>query len=266
MLPVPSSVEATANAEQSERPATAELGCCPPLNPSILAVPVSDPAFGVFYSSEGGRECIPIAFDLGQTVHELPETRESLLLQVRDPSDRRAWEEFVEIYRPAVYRVAVARGLQHADALDVVQTVFISVANAIGSWQKRGPEGRFRHWLLRVAKNATINAVTRTPRDRPHAGEAEEAMLRELPQPDPEAESLVELEYRRELFVWAAERAREEVHPDTWKAFELTAIEGMSKEDAAREIGKSIGTIYAARSRVMRRLSALVERYVEDRA
>ena len=36
---------------------------------------------------------------------ETPETRESLLLRIRDPRDRDAWFEFVSIYRPLIYRV-----------------------------------------------------------------------------------------------------------------------------------------------------------------
>ena len=191
-------------------------------------------------------------------MHEIPETRESLLLQVQDPSDRSAWEEFVEIYRPVIYRIAVARGLQHADALDLVQTVFIAIARSIDGWKKKNQTTRFRHWLRRVAKNATINAVTRRPPDQPLAKSSVQEMLNQIAQPNQELESLVDLEYRRELFGRAAEQVRVDVHPDTWAAFELTAINGMSKEEAALELSKSIGSIYAARSRVMKRLAALV--------
>ena len=52
-------------------------------------------------------------------VTDLPNTRESLLIRVRDLRDRDAWNQFVQIYRPAVYRLARARGLQDADAQDL---------------------------------------------------------------------------------------------------------------------------------------------------
>ena len=45
-----------------------------------------------------------------------PETRESLLLRIRDPRDRDAWYEFVSIYRPLIYRVARRYGLQEAQS------------------------------------------------------------------------------------------------------------------------------------------------------
>ena len=187
-------------------------------------------------------------------MHDIPETRDSLVFQIKDPDNRIAWEEFVEIYRPVIYRLAVARGLQHADALDLVQTVLISVANSIGRWEKTSPSTRFRHWLLRVARNATINAMTRRPQDQPLAASAE-ALFEKIPEPDQATESLMDLEYRRELYLRAAEQVRVDLHPDTWKAFEFTAIDGMSNTDAARELGKSVGAIYAAKSRVMKQLS-----------
>ena len=194
----------------------------------------------------------------GSAVYEIPETRDSLLLQVKDPDNRRAWEEFVQIYRPVVFRVATARGLQHADALDLTQTVFLAIAKSIGRWEKSNPSTRFRHWLFRVAKNATINAVTRRPREQSLFGLSVDEQLEYDPETDRATESLLELEYRRQLYLRAAEQVRVDVHPDTWKAFELTAVKGMSHGAVAEELGKSIGTIYAARSRVMKRLSLII--------
>ncbi len=187
-------------------------------------------------------------------MQDIPETRESLVLKIRDPHDQQAWDEFVRLYQPVVYRVARTRGLQAADACDLVQTVFIAIAGSIDRWAANDPSVKFRHWLLRVAKNATINALTRRPADQGGAAE----LLAEVEEQNRQSESLIELEYRRELFIRAAEIVRNDVAPDTWKAFELTAIEGLSSESAAAELGKSIGTVYAARSRIIKRLSEVV--------
>ena len=50
---------------------------------------------------------------------QFPETRESLLLQVKDPRDRDAWERFERVYRPVIYRLARQRAMQDADAQDL---------------------------------------------------------------------------------------------------------------------------------------------------
>jgi serine/threonine protein kinase len=64
-----------------------------------------------------------------------PETSESLILRVKDPQDEASWRELVAVYRPVVFRMARSRGLQHEDAEDLAQGVFVSVARAIDQWQ-----------------------------------------------------------------------------------------------------------------------------------
>lgn len=59
-------------------------------------------------------------------LNDFPDTRDSLLVQVRDPANRDAWERFVQIYHPVIVRTALARGLQHADAHDLAQQVLMA--------------------------------------------------------------------------------------------------------------------------------------------
>lgn len=190
---------------------------------------------------------------------EFPETRDSLLVQVQSPDNRAAWDEFVLMYRPVVYRLARRRGLQDADAQDLAQRVLMAVAAAIGTWEKSSESVRFRHWLRRVARNAILNMLTRQPRDRAAGGTSVQEFLQEQPGNDSQAEAQIELEYRRELYLRAARIVRNDVEPDTWRAFELTVIEQRSIDEAAVELEKPVGTIYAARSRIMRRLRQAVQ-------
>jgi RNA polymerase sigma-70 factor (ECF subfamily) len=81
----------------------------------------------------------------------------------------------------------------------------------------------------------------------------------EQPSADLEPDAQIELEYRRELYSRAARIVRGDVEPETWRAFEMTVIENRSIDAAAVELGKPVGTIYAARSRIMRRLRQAVQ-------
>lgn len=197
-------------------------------------------------------------------VTEFPETRDSLLVQVRSPANREAWDEFVLIYRPVIYRLARHKGLQDADAQDLAQRVLMAVASAIGSWEKLSKSVRFRHWLRRVARNAIINALSRQPQDRAAGGSSVQELLLEQPNDDTRADAQIELEYRRELYLRAARIVRGDVEPETWRAFELTVIEEQSVDEAAIELDKPLGTIYAARSRIMRRLRKAVQELEQD--
>ena len=69
---------------------------------------------------------------------------------------------------------------------------------------------------------------------------------------------VLDLEWRREAFRWAADRIRDEFQPKTWEVFWLTAVDGLSAAEAAKQTGKSIGAVYVARSRVMARFQETV--------
>lgn len=190
---------------------------------------------------------------------EFPETRASLLLQMQAGDDSDAWQQFVSIYRPIIYRLARQRGLQDADAQDLAQQVLLSISNSIERWQKNDETVRFRHWLRRVAKNAICNALTRQPRDQAAGGSSIQGLLEEQRDEGDELAREMELEHRRELFFRAAAVVKTDVAADTWQVFQLAVIEGAPIEEVAARLNKSVGAAYAARGRVMNRLRRLVE-------
>lgn len=90
-----------------------------------------------------------------------PETNHSLIRRVKDLRDQHAWSELMALYRPVVHRLARRNGLDHENAEDVVQNVFVSVSTHIQNWEEKPDGPRFRNWLGRVARNAALNALTR---------------------------------------------------------------------------------------------------------
>lgn len=185
---------------------------------------------------------------------EFPETCDSLLVKVQDPANRDAWDLFARIYRPVIVRIAMARGLQHADAQDLSQQVLMAVATAIGTWAKRDDSTRFRNWLSRVTKNAILNALTRRPMDQAVGGSSIEELLREVVDRDEATTAFLENQLRRELYLQAAEMIKAEFRTDSWQSFELSVTGKLTIEEVAQQLGKSVGAIYTARSRIMFRL------------
>ena len=195
---------------------------------------------------------------------DVPDTRDSLLIRIADPCDQGAWEQFARIYRPVVYNVARMRGLQDADAQDVAQQVLIAVARALPTWERRDESTRFRHWLCRIARNATVNMLTRQPKDRAVGGDDDRANHRADDKVDDGVDSQLEREYRRQLFRKAAERVRSRADAITWQAFASTMIDGLSIPDAVAQLNRSEAVIYAARSRIIRRLRDAVKQLEDE--
>lgn len=190
----------------------------------------------------------------------IPETKISLILRLADRDDHEAWQHFETVYRPVVYKTARGKGLQDADAEDVVQQVMASVARALEKRPHDKQRAKFRTWLYRVTHNAIINAIQRRKPDR---GAGDTHVLDQLKQvPLSMAESqMMDSAYQRSVFQWAAERIKAEFQEDTWQAFWITMVDNVSCEAAAEQLGKQIGSIYAARSRVVRRLKQKIQEF-----
>lgn len=191
-------------------------------------------------------------------MHELPDTNESLIARVKDPRDAAAWSEFLAIYRPVVYRLARSRGLQHADAEDLAQQVFMSIARAFERWEPGADMPPFRGWLYRIARNAILKAVTRKKPDRGAGSTSVQELLQETPEAGEEVTAAFLHESRLETFRWAAQEIRSEFTAATWSMFWETSIDGRSVAETAASHGRSAGAVYVARCRVMQRIKERV--------
>jgi hypothetical protein len=94
-------------------------------------------------------------------VTEFPDTRESLLVQVRSAANREAWDEFVLVYRPVIYRLARNRGMQDADAQDLAQRVPYgpSVGLVCDTTSRRSKAACVFDNLVKRTSNATMRSA-----------------------------------------------------------------------------------------------------------
>jgi RNA polymerase sigma factor (sigma-70 family) len=183
-------------------------------------------------------------------------THVSLLVRLRDPHDRAAWAQFVELYGSLVYGFVRQRGMQDADAADLTQEVFQAVAQAVGRWEYDPKRGKFRGWLYAITRNRMARFLHRRGTQPQGSGDtAANQRLSEEPDPTAEPEAAWEEEYHKHAFRLACERVRPVVAPATWDAFWRTAVEGQETPAVARALGMSVGAVYVAKSRVLTRLA-----------
>ncbi|HVC95864.1 MAG TPA: sigma-70 family RNA polymerase sigma factor [Pirellulales bacterium] len=198
------------------------------------------------------------------SVDDSPQTRVSLLVRLRDGSNQVAWREFMQIYGPVVYGFARSRGLQDADAADLMQDVMRSVIGAMGRFDYDRNQGTFRGWLFTVTRNKIFNFLSaRRIRPQGSGDSATNRMLQAEPDPNDGSDDW-EVEYQRRLAGLAMERVKSEFQEKTWRAFWLTAVEGAAAADAARQVGISSGAVYVAKSRVLARLKEEVETIMQQ--
>jgi RNA polymerase sigma-70 factor (ECF subfamily) len=193
---------------------------------------------------------------------EIPPTRASLLVRLRDPRDEAAWAEFVDRYAALVYGYARKQGLQDADAADLAQEVLGAVVSAIGALEYDPAKGAFRNWLFTIVRRKLSDAHAGRARRQAHVSDDPAAKLL-LEQCEAPAEGEWEAEWERRLFARACEQVRATVSDTTWQAFWRTGVEGRPGKQVAAELGLSVAAVYLARSRVLARLKEQVRRLQE---
>ena len=186
--------------------------------------------------------------------NKTPETRQSLILRLRNPDDIRAWHEFAEVYQPLIRSLAIRFGLQKADSDDVTQEVLTRVAKYVENWDSKSENASFRGWLATITRNQTMEFFRERSR-RPTTGADSQIHRLQITL----KESDFDLEHARQLFVWAARRVQTRFETKTWEAFWLTTVEEMTASDCAKKLDTSVAQVYVSRSRVMKALKRAVE-------
>lgn len=193
-----------------------------------------------------------------------PTTSPILLRMLALPGSDDAWEIFIARYGPLIEDRCLRAGLQAADAEDVRADVCCRLVEAMKGFQY-DPARRFRGYLQRAVRNAILThwrILKRRPGWVGRGGDWDESM------PEPLASLGEELDRRIQSRVDEVQRiydrVRFEVGPENWRAFELTAFEGLSGEEAGERLGKSASAVLMAKSRVLKRLRAEATGLDED--
>jgi RNA polymerase sigma-70 factor (ECF subfamily) len=181
-------------------------------------------------------------------------TRVTLLGRLRrNPGDPAAWREFVDHYGAKIYGWCRRWRLQEADAQDVTQAVLLRLAAKMRDFSY-DPARSFRAWLRTLTHHAWSDFLEMRGRaglgsgdsnvgDLLHSVEARADLLREL-----------EEQFDHELLEEATVRVRLRVAPQTWEAFRLTALEGLSGAEAAQQIPMQVAQVFVAKRRVQKML------------
>ena len=178
----------------------------------------------------------------------MQQTPASLLERLRQPGDREAWERFVRLYTPLLCMWARRLGLRGQDVDDLVQEIFAILVPKLPEFRFDAGK-RFRGWLWTV----TANKVREQSRRRAFPAQADQEVLDKLPSPDG-VEIVDESEYRDYLVKRAVKLMRSEFQPTTWQAFWECFSSDRSAAEVADELGMTVDAVYAAKSRVLRRL------------
>lgn len=183
-------------------------------------------------------------------------TRATLLARLRDAADQAAWHEFEAAYRGLILGYCRRRGLQPADAEDVLQSVLLGLMRALPAFEYRPEHGRFRGYLGRAVAHA-IEKLRRRPAaaglDAEHGGLAAD---------DPSWEKAWEEEWVHHHYRRAMERLAADCTPASLAVFQDLLAGGTLATVAARH-GRSPAAVEKIRQRLRERLRTWIAEQVQ---
>ena len=178
-------------------------------------------------------------------------------MRLKSPENGRAWSRFADLYTPLIFFWARKNGLGGHDAADLVQEVMTLVFQKIPEFQYDSRRS-FRGWLRKVTLNKHRERIRKKSLSIEDVGQSQ---LVNVPQKqnghaasDDLASQTWDQDYSKQLVANAIDLMRREFAPKTWQALKLFVSTDRGATDIAKEIGVSPWTIYAAKSRLMKRL------------
>jgi RNA polymerase sigma-70 factor (ECF subfamily) len=180
----------------------------------------------------------------------------SLLHAARDTANEEAWLRLVSVCKPLLFGWLRCQNVQHADAEDLVQEILGTLVLEVPTFQPNENPGAFRCWLRKVLMNRLLN-FRRAKRFhsicRPDS-ELLDRLATLIDDPRSDLTRWWDEDHNGHVAWKVMQRIEPEFQPKTLQAFRRVALEGADPKLVAVELKLSLASVYAAKSRVLRRL------------
>ncbi|MFV1967522.1 MAG: RNA polymerase sigma factor [Pirellulaceae bacterium] len=196
----------------------------------------------------------------------MEETSLSLLDRVCQETDSESWNRLVGLYAPLLKRWLKRYEVQHSDAEDLLQEVFTTLVRDLPKFRHNHRAGAFRSWLRTILVHR-LHDFWRSRQYRPVAT-GKTGFLKQLDELA-EGASRVSQVWNREHDQYVMKHLMDAIQgqfePKTWQAFHRQVVDGLRADVVAAELGVSLGSVYAAKSRVLNALRRESKGLVTDR-
>jgi len=190
-----------------------------------------------------------ITIVMPETKNLIP-TRYSLLSRLQHWDDQESWKDFFDTYWRLIYSLATKSGLTEVEAQDVVQETVISIAKDIHKFKRDRALGSFKGWLRNIVRWRIADQFRRRNSAKCENGELPIQVLKEIPDPSEDQESLWQEEWQKNLFEAATDRVKQRIKEEHYQIFDLYAVKGWPVTRVARAMRVGVGTVYVIKHRV----------------
>jgi RNA polymerase sigma-70 factor (ECF subfamily) len=179
--------------------------------------------------------------------------------QAPEAAATNAWRHLVERFRTPIVHFGRQAGLSPVDAEDAAQETLVAFVKAYREGQYQRDRGRLSQWLFGIAWRQVQQQRRRVARSPVTPGGT--SLWADVPDAEssPLAVAEWDQQWERTLLEACLARVREEVEPDTYRAFEAATRDDRPASEIAAGLNLPVKTVYNAKHRVLQRLRELRE-------
>jgi RNA polymerase sigma-70 factor (ECF subfamily) len=193
----------------------------------------------------------------------MAETRQSLLIRAQ-AGDEPSWKDLTDLYHPFLMKWLRQQNLPEADRDDVAQEILVSVVKSLRSFEHSGRPGAFRAWLRTIASHRLTDYWrARDPHTPLTGGSSVSEVLSQVADPESALNRHWDEEHDRYVLRCLLDLVEHEFEAKTFRAFCRITLENASAAEAAAELDTSVGAVYVAKSRVMKRIREEAEGLID---
>lgn len=186
-------------------------------------------------------------------------TRQTLLMRVKNQDDEHAWGEFVSYYQSFIEVILKYLKVSPNDQDDLTQDILLKVWKSLEKLNYDSERARFRTWMNKVIRNAVIDFQRAKSRRISEVDSDTGIDTENFPLQENEFTKIIDKEWRAHITNLALKNIRPTFSGNAMSVFDMFLDEVPTKDIAAK-LAIADATVYKLRSRVEEKLIKEIKR------
>ncbi len=174
-------------------------------------------------------------------------TRQSLIMRAKDPTDEEAWADFVGYYERFIFYLLHRMNIKSDDLDDLAQMILVKLWKYIGSYEKQA-NTKFRTWLGLVVRNIVYTYYQTEQRRKNVIVSNVEIDEETIAEEGSDLEKTIVKEWEIYMTNFALERMRGNFSETAVKVFEMS-LSGTPAKEIAASLNISVDSVYTLKNR-----------------
>jgi RNA polymerase sigma factor (sigma-70 family) len=174
------------------------------------------------------------------------------------------WDEFYNHYYNYFRSLTHSYNLNHQDSEDVVQEIFLAIANQFKNDKFDSSKGCLHAWVQKFAKWRIIDIIRRNKTQNKYFVTGDDELMESQACENSVIEDKSDLKYKQEIIKIALNNLKTARSGKEYYIFCDIFLKEMSKEEIVEKYKVTVGAVYVAKHKMARRLQSEIKRISKE--